>query len=1045
MRSSDPILLVPLIQKMLTPREKFQELLKKLFQFDSAELDFGIYRIMNHKRAVIENFIEKDLMIAVTQGLEAGALAQQSTLADRLAKTVKQVKDKLGSEALDAEGTLDPIYEKTPLGKEYLKLYASAASAKNRPELEAEIFNHLYAFFSRYYDEGDFMSLRRYSKREKYAIPYNGEEVFLHWANSDQYYIKTGENFTDYSYTHGNFKIRFKLRNADVEQNNVKGAKRFFVPRVEDVAIDNDLREIMIPFDFRPITSEEETLLGKAKLQEAILTEAVPIIFERAKANTDALSALAHEKRRDSDGSPVSLLDHHLRIYTKKNSTDFFIHKDLKGFLERELDFYIKNEVLNLDELEASGESRTEGWFQILNTIKSIGRKIIAFVSQIEDFQKRLFEKKKFVTEVNYCVTLDRVPRELFAEIAANRQQRDEWVKLLAIDQIEKDLSNPGYSVPLTTEFLVANSFLPLDTKFFAHEFVDKLLATVDDVDSELDGGCIRSENFQALRLVHDYFREQLRCIYIDPPYNTDAGPILYKNGYRSSSFTSLLADRLGAAKLLLSDDGIICVTIDDYQVHELAYLLDKFFTRENQLGVAVIRNNPSGRSTVTGFSVCHEYAFFYRRTNEGALGRFPRTEKQLQRFTEEAGIHVDWRNFRKDGGAVTHRNARPKQFYPIYVNVSAKTLRIPKLSWKKTEKQWDILEEPAEGEVEILPIDEKGKERVWSLNHISARNDIEDLEVRINKGGGVQVFRRHIPSRGVLPRSWWDKKTYAAREYGSAALTDLFGESSVFSFAKSPFAVQDCIWVAGLDYESTDWVLDFFAGSGTTGHAVLNLNREDGGERKFLLVEIEEYFDSVLMPRLKKVIYSDEWREGKPISRKGSSCFLKYLHLESYEDALDNIAFQPANEGLLKMDEYVLSYMLDFETKDSATLLDVAQMDSPFDYTLYRHGQDDPLPVDLPETFNFLIGLHVKTRKVLENKGVRYLVYRGKSGDNETVVIWRTTRGWGQIEFEADRAFIAKQKITDGAQDVFVNTDSFVPNARSLDPLFKRRMFNEE
>ena len=72
------------------------------------------------------------------------------------------------------------------------------------------------------------MSLRRYSKRDKYAIPYNGEEVYLHWANADQYYIKTGENFTDYSYKHGGWTIQFKLRNADVEQNNVKGAKRFF-------------------------------------------------------------------------------------------------------------------------------------------------------------------------------------------------------------------------------------------------------------------------------------------------------------------------------------------------------------------------------------------------------------------------------------------------------------------------------------------------------------------------------------------------------------------------------------------------------------------------------------------------------------------------------------------------------------------------------------------------------------------------------------------------------------------------------------------------
>src|SRR5829696_4920745 len=217
---------------MLTPREKFQKLLRELFQFDSADLDFGIYRIMNHKRAVIEQFIEKDLLNAVSEELQKGALAQEASAAERLAELSAQIKDTLGADALDVDGNLSSNYAATKIGKEYLSLQQSAGQAKNQVELESQIFNHLYAFFSRYYDNGDFMSLRRYSKREKYAIPYNGEEVYLHWANSDQYYIKTGENFTDYSYKHGNWTVRFKLRNADVEQNNVKGARRFLFRRL---------------------------------------------------------------------------------------------------------------------------------------------------------------------------------------------------------------------------------------------------------------------------------------------------------------------------------------------------------------------------------------------------------------------------------------------------------------------------------------------------------------------------------------------------------------------------------------------------------------------------------------------------------------------------------------------------------------------------------------------------------------------------------------------------------------------------------------------
>lgn len=458
---------------MADPRQKFQALLKKLFQFDAAELDFGIYRIMNQKRAVIERFIEKDLLDGVAMQLSTGALAHESALAQQLAEVAAQIRENIGDDAIDAEGNLDPRHHETKRGKQYLELQKTAGKAKSRPEVEADIFNHLYTFFSRYYDEGDFMSLRRYSKRDKYAIPYNGEEVHLHWANADQYYIKTGENFTDYSYKHGGWTIHFKLRNADVEQNNVKGAKRFFIPRSADVAVDEKSRTLTIPFEYRPLNTDEEIRYGskkkgeeanggangegkateeagakKKKGQEGILTDALSAIQTAAKKNADALAALIHEKRKDADGNPVSLLEHHLRAYVRGNSTDFFIHKDLKGFLERELDFYLKNEVLNLDELEAGGEPRAKGWFQTLQAIKGIGQKIIAFVAQIENFQKRLFEKKKFVTEVHYCVTLDRVPAELYPEIAKNKEQIEDWKRLFQIQAIkgERHLASKNQS-----------------------------------------------------------------------------------------------------------------------------------------------------------------------------------------------------------------------------------------------------------------------------------------------------------------------------------------------------------------------------------------------------------------------------------------------------------------------------------------------------------------------------------------------------------------------------------------------------------------------
>ena len=573
------------------------------------------------------------------------------------------------------------------------------------------------------------------------------------------------------------------------------------------------------------------------------------------------------------------------------------------------------------------------------------------------------------------------IPEEFHAEIAANELQRDEWVRLFAIDEVSGNLITAGYNNELEPAFLKTNPTLVVDTQYFDAAFTARLLEAVGDVDEQTDGVLIQSENFQALTLIRARYRERVDCVYIDPPYNTNAGPIDYKNGYRSSSWMSLVGNRLGFARQLLGDSGVLCVTIDDYQLHELASLLDQEFGRDKCLGTTVIRNNPSGRSTVHGLSVCHEYALFYAKSN-ASLERLPRSKKQLERFSRESDAYVDWRNFRKDGGAVTHRAERPRQYYPIYVRLTDKTLRIPSLSWNRAEMAWDVAEQPAQGELQVLPIDEKGQDRVWSLNHISAMKSIGDLEVREGKDGAPQIYRRHRPSEGVLPRSWWDKKTYAAREHGSATLKHLFG-TTPFSFAKSPYAVQDSLWVCGLAGESDRLVLDYFAGSGTTSHAVVNLNRGDGGRRRFILVEMADYFDTVLIPRIKKVTFTPEWKDGKPKrlanaeEAERSPRIVKVIRLESYEDVLNNLEIRrtPGQQLLLNSgaaqrpdgfkEQFILGYMLDVETRGSQSLLNLDAFADPTAYKLRvrRPGTDESndVHVDLLETFNWLIGITVR------------------------------------------------------------------------------------
>ena len=151
---------------------KFRDLLRELFQFDCADLDFGIYRIMNHKRDAVERFISQQLPAHIAAELDCGPLAQQAQAQAKLDEIKQQIRADLSEDAIDPSGNLDSIYHNSTIGKRYLEAQHQAGdSTRSRDAVEADIYNHLYTFFSRYYEEGDFISKRRYSRNQRYAIP----------------------------------------------------------------------------------------------------------------------------------------------------------------------------------------------------------------------------------------------------------------------------------------------------------------------------------------------------------------------------------------------------------------------------------------------------------------------------------------------------------------------------------------------------------------------------------------------------------------------------------------------------------------------------------------------------------------------------------------------------------------------------------------------------------------------------------------------------------------------------------------------------------
>ena len=837
--------------------------------------------------------------------------------------------------------------------------------------------------------------------------------------------------------------MHFKLQAASVEQNNVKGEKRLFLPRVKETEWTEGESEIIIPFEYRPLTEQEEITYGKKNQQDAIIAQAIEEIPQRLKKADKALVALTAEHHESSDGQPVTFLEHHLRQYTRGNTSDFFIHKDLKGFLSRELDFYLKNEVLNLDEMESAGGDRAEGWFQIMRVIKAVGGRIIEFLDQIECFQKMLWEKRKFITETQYCITVSNIDKSFYPDIALCEPQWTEWKELFHIDEEQTDLFNAGKGKKdKRILFLKAHPTLVLDTKHFDQTFVDQLLGSFEALDGIIDGLLVHSENFQALTLLLENYRQRVQCAHIDPPYNTQTSGFLYKNDYQHSSWLAMMENRIAAGLALLGSEGSFLCHIDENEYERLHLVVERF-PIPNAGTVAWDKRNPmnAGRGVATQ----HEYIIWHSWRNAPLYLRNENMILMLRAANEIVAKHgsakgeaqkeyAAWvdTNPELTGGEKAYRYLDEEG--RVYQSVS---LRAPE---PRTDPKFHIpLIHPVTRKP--CPVPPNGFSRTpETLNAMTANG-----EVIFGKDETIQ------PRQKVVLREGSRRQITSVVQDGRKGKADVERLGLDFPYCHPVSLYEELVAVS--TNASDDIVLDYFAGSGTTGHAVLNLNRDDGSRRRFILIEIGDYFDTVILPRIKKVTFSPGWKDGKPKrmatkeEAERSPRIVKYIRLESYEDALNNIEFDDATgQQALKFDDYLLRYMLKWETRTSETMLNVERLARPFSYKLHIHadGQTRERVADIPETFNYLLGLHVQTRRVYDDHGRRYLVYRGQIDHREIVVIWRETEGWQKADLERDKKFVTEKELTEGADEVFVNGDSLIPSAKALEPVFKARMFAE-
>ena len=1046
--------------------DKLKALLKELFQLDQPDLDFGLYRIMHAKSAEVSQFLDRDLLPQVKSAFELYKTADKAEIEKELAKAVEQAQG-LGA---------DP--ETLPKVKELRARLAG--DAVDIGALESEVYDHLFSFFRRYYSEGDFLSKRVY-KPGVYAIPYEGEEVKLHWANADQYYIKTSEYLRDYAFRlrpddeAKPMRVHFRLVDAaEGEHGNVKAAegkdRRFRLAEDDAVAVEDD--ELIVRFTYQPDPGKQKDL--NAAAEKALLALADPQLAEWIRE----LGAI--HRRVDGSESDSTRLRVHLDRYTARNTFDYFIHKDLGAFLRRELDFYIKNEVMHLDDVENESAPRAEQYLSKIRVIRRIAGKIIDFLAQLEDFQKKLWLKKKFVVEASWCIRVGCIPEEFYPEIAANEAQHEEWVELYSIDEIEGDQTTPGgYTTPLTAEFLKRHPTLTVDTQHVDAGLKARLLEAVGDLDEQTDGVLFHSENFQALRLSHDRYSSAINCVYADPPYNTSEETFVYKNLYKHSSWLAMIGDRGRVARSMLAHDGIAFFAIDDEEVANLRLVLTEVFGPDNWLGTLVVQSNPRGRGINSFFATSHDYYLVYARHGEDAeIFDLPLTEDQAAAYRHGDG-EQSFRllPFRRSGGLSTPEE-RPNSEFPLYFTPSSGV----------------ISTESSPGAVSIMPVDSTGRRRVWrwsdreKINEAGARGDF----VIRQQEGRHTVLLKDFYKPGRKPKTIWSDSKYDASSHGTNLVQSILGDRSAFSYPKSLYSVEDTLRSS---LQDDGIVLDYFAGSGTTGHAITTLNREDGGHRKFILVEMGDYFDTVLLPRLKKVTFTPEWKDGKPKrlatpeEATRSPRIIKVLRLETYEDTLNNLEprrSQAQDQLLLApeaggphglREQYLLRYMLDVETRVSQSLLNVPAFADPTAYRLKvkRPGSDESreVNVDLLETFNWLIGLTVRhiaaprtfsaeferdTERRLRLKGrlsqdasgtFWFRTVSGTTPDGRrTLVIWRKLTGNPEEDNLVLDEWFTKQGYSSKDSEfdlIYVNGGNNLENLKGPDDLWKVRLIEED
>ncbi|WP_334091187.1 site-specific DNA-methyltransferase, partial [Helicobacter typhlonius] len=711
-----------------------------------------------------------------------------------------------------------------------------------------DIYNKLYTFFDSYLNESGtpfFSDTPAY--KNIYAKVYsNSKDTSLFYKTQNLYYVKSDTLYQ--SLTLSNEKQSYEvIFDASEYKQNADNTKNKIIFKFVNVEInDEDKAQILIK-----VSNQKDLFPNLNNVFKQNSNEFSEEFLKTLKQNT----ILKDSKIKINEEELKKIF----RSYKKQSEIDFFIHKNATAFLKEQFDLWMFGYLYK--------ESAIQEWnpeiIAHLQRIKNIAYEVIKLIGDFENELKAVWLKPKFAKKTEYVFSVDKLNPNLMDSIINDKgfeAQIKEWQELNLVDEDfnkEDLLSNDKYR------------YLPLDTKHFTKETKYKILSSFEDLESVLNGELIKADNFQALNSLMPKYQGKVDLIYIDPPYNAPASEIIYKNNFKDSTWLSMMENRLRLGKEFLSQRGILTCAIDENEQENLGLLLSDIFYEYEKTCVSVM-HNPKG---IQGGFIAQNNEFAYFLSPEKMVSNNKPIPKNKWKYD-----HL------RNWGGESERHTAKNCFYPIYVKDS-KIIGFGEVCKDDFHPTANVARD--DGIIEVYPIDSNGIERKWTYARQSIESIWKNLKIERDKDGIISIKK---PIVEVRFKTIWDESTYIAGDYGSKILTNILPNNE-FDYPKSIHTVKDSIYLAS---KEDSVILDFFGGSGTTAHAVLELNRE-GTNRKFVLVEQGEHFYNVILPRIKKVAFSSEWKNGKlkdDKQVKPLNIAFRYYELESYEEALSHCEY---------------------------------------------------------------------------------------------------------------------------------------------------------